>query len=44
VLQFVGLPDAVAHNIREIVYGLLLVGLMYFRPQGIAGEFRMNGP
>ncbi len=42
VLRFVGLPDAVAHNVREIIYGLLLAGLMYFRPQGIAGEYRMT--
>lgn len=41
VLRFVGLPDAVAHNLREIIYGLLLAVLMYLRPQGIAGEFRM---
>ena len=40
-LRFVGLPDAIAHNMREIIYGLLLVILMYFRPQGIAGDFRM---
>jgi len=41
-LRFVGMPDAIAHNVREIVYGLLLVGLMYWRPQGIAGEYRMT--
>jgi len=41
-LRFVGLPDAIAHNVREVIYGLLLVLLMYFRPQGIAGEFRMT--
>jgi branched-chain amino acid transport system permease protein len=38
-LRFVGLPDAMAHNLREIIYGALLVGLMYFRPRGIAGEY-----
>lgn len=42
VLRFVGLPDAIAHNLREIIYGLLLAVLMYLRPQGIAGEFRMG--
>jgi len=42
LLRFIGLPDAVAHNVREIIYGLLLAILMYFRPQGIAGEFRMT--
>jgi len=40
-LRFVGLPDSLAHHIREIIYGLLLALLMYFRPQGIAGEYRI---
>lgn len=40
-LRFVGLPDAIAHNIREIIYGLLLAALMYLRPRGLAGEFKM---
>lgn len=41
-LRFIGLPDAVAHNMREIIYGLMLAVLMYVRPQGIAGEYRMT--
>lgn len=41
-LRFVGLPDALAFNLREIIYGLLLAVLMYIRPQGIAGEYRMG--
>lgn len=43
-LRFLGLPDALAHNAREVLYGLTLVFLMYFRPQGIAGDFRMAQP
>lgn len=43
-LRFLGLPDALAHNAREVLYGLTLVFLMYFRPQGIAGDFRMVQP
>ena len=31
-LRFVGLPDAVAHNPREIIYGLMLAVLMYSPP------------
>jgi branched-chain amino acid transport system permease protein len=42
VLRFVGLPDEIAPNVREITYGLLLAALMYFRPQGIAGEFAIR--
>ncbi len=41
-LRFVGLPDAVAYNLREIIYGLMLAVLMYIRPQGMAGEYRMT--
>jgi branched-chain amino acid transport system permease protein len=41
-LRFVGLPDPIAPNVREIVYGLLLATLMYFRPQGIAGDFAIR--
>ena len=41
-LRFLGLPDSIAHNMREVLYGLLLVFLMYFRPRGIAGEFKVT--
>ena len=37
VLRFVGLPNLVAANLREIIYGSMLVALMYWRPQGLAG-------
>jgi branched-chain amino acid transport system permease protein len=36
-LRFLGLPDAVAANVREIIYGTMLAALMYWRPQGLAG-------
>lgn len=42
VLRFVGLPDTIAPNAREIIYGLLLIVLMYARPKGIAGEFQVR--
>lgn len=38
VLRFVGLPDAIAANMRQIIYGLTLIIVMYFRPQGLWGE------
>lgn len=41
-LRFVGFPDTIAPNAREIIYGSLLIFLMYFRPQGIAGEFEVG--
>lgn len=36
-LRFLGLLDAVAANVREILYGAMLAALMYWRPQGLAG-------
>lgn len=41
-LRFLQLPDATAANLREIIYGAILIGLMLFRPQGIAGAFRVK--
>jgi branched-chain amino acid transport system permease protein len=38
ILRFVGLPDAVAANLRQIIYGLTLVLIMYLRPQGLWGK------
>jgi branched-chain amino acid transport system permease protein len=42
ILRFVGLPDAMAANLRQIIYGLILVVLMYFRPQGMLGELKIK--
>lgn len=39
VLRFVGLPADMAAHLRETLYGLLLILLMFFRPQGIAGKY-----
>lgn len=41
-LRFLALPDAQAANLRMLIYGLLLVLMMHFRPQGIAGKYRME--
>jgi branched-chain amino acid transport system permease protein len=37
-LRFLGLPIAVAANLRQILYGSLLVILMRWRPQGLIGR------
>lgn len=42
VLRFTNLPDANAANVRLAIYGLLLVVMMHFRPQGLAGEYRIS--
>jgi len=39
VLRFLGLPIPVAANLRQIIYGILLVGILILRPEGLAGEF-----
>lgn len=38
LLRFVGLPDAIAANLRQIIYGLSLIFVVYFRPQGLFGK------
>ncbi len=41
-LRFLSLPDAQAANLRMLIYGLLLILMIHFRPQGIAGEYRIE--
>jgi branched-chain amino acid transport system permease protein len=41
-LRFLDMPNAIAANMRQILYGGALVGFMMFRPQGIRGEFRFG--
>ena len=41
-LRFLGLPDTVAPNVRQMIYGLTLILLMFLRPQGIAGEYKIR--
>lgn len=38
-LRFVGLPTAIAANLRQIIYGSLLVIMMMFRPRGLVGNY-----
>lgn len=38
-LRFLGLPPAPAANIRQIIYGTLLVIMMMFRPRGLIGRY-----
>ena len=42
LLRFVGLPDSVAANLRQIIYGLMIIILMRLRPQGLAGEYALK--
>lgn len=42
LLRFIGLPNSVAANIRQMLYGGLLVAFMLWRPQGFIGEYSFN--
>ncbi len=42
LLRFLGLPSSIAAQVRQMIYGLLLVTLMIFRPQGILGKYRFK--
>jgi len=39
MLRFLGMPTSVAAPLRQMIYGLLLVVLMLWRPQGLMGKF-----
>lgn len=39
LLRSVGLPSSVAANLRQIIYGGLLVVMMMLRPQGLVGRY-----
>nr|VFK12990.1 MAG: hypothetical protein BECKLPF1236A_GA0070988_1008014 [Candidatus Kentron sp. LPFa]VFK29052.1 MAG: hypothetical protein BECKLPF1236C_GA0070990_1007915 [Candidatus Kentron sp. LPFa] len=41
-LRFLDFPNAQAANIRLAIYGLMLVLMMHFRPQGIGGAYRLD--
>lgn len=40
VLRFVGFPTEIAAQMRQVIYGLMLVFMMLYRPQGILGKFK----
>lgn len=41
LLRFVGFPSDIAAQMRQVVYGLLLILLMLYRPQGLIGEYKL---
>jgi len=42
LLRFLGMPSSVAAPLRQMIYGLLLVILMIWRPQGLLGKYRFK--
>ncbi len=41
LLRFVGFPDVIAAQMRQVAYGLILIFLMLYRPQGLMGEYKL---
>lgn len=41
LLRFVGFPSEIAAQMRQLIYGLMLIVLMLYRPQGLLGEYRI---
>ena len=42
LLRFAGLPDSIAANLRQIIYGLSLILLMRYYPKGLAGDVMLK--
>ena len=40
-LRFVGFPSDVAAQMRQAIYGVMLIVLMLYRPQGLSGEYKL---
>ncbi len=41
ILRFIGLPNEIAAQARFGIYGILLIILMLYKPQGLVGEYRL---
>lgn len=41
MLRFVGFSSDIAAQMRQVTYGLILVLLMLYRPQGLLGEYKL---
>lgn len=40
-LRFVGFPDGIAAQMRQALYGVILIILAIYRPQGLIGEYKI---
>jgi len=38
ILRSIGMPDSIAAPLREIIYGLALITIVFVRPKGLLGE------
>ncbi|MFH1410341.1 MAG: branched-chain amino acid ABC transporter permease [Patescibacteria group bacterium] len=41
VLRFLGLPPSILAEVQQMIYGLVLILVMYLRPQGLLGEYKI---
>ena len=41
-LRFLAIPDTIAANVRQIIYGALIVVIMRYRPRGLWGEYKFE--
>lgn len=41
VMRFIGFPSEVAAQLRQLIYGMLLILLMLYRPRGMVGEYKL---
>lgn len=41
ILRFVGFPADIAAQMRQVVYGAILILLMLYRPRGLIGEYKL---
>ena len=41
-LKSVGLPASIAFNLRVIIFGILIIILLYYRPLGLAGKLKFK--
>lgn len=41
ILRFIGFPTDIAAQMRQVVYGVILILLMLYRPQGLVGEYKL---
>ena len=42
LLRFLGMPSSIAAPLRQMIYGLLLIVLMVWRPQGLLGKYKFK--
>lgn len=41
ILRFVGFPSDIAAQMRQVTYGVILILLMLYRPEGLIGKYKL---